>query len=314
MRRIDERAAGYLDELKRLHPHAGRAYLVGITGTPGAGKSTLVGKLIEQQRALQRRVGVIAVDPASPYSGGAILGDRIRMQAHALDAEVFIRSLSTRGHLGGLSRSAADVARVLDAFGCDVILIETVGVGQDELEIAKLAHTTVVVLAPGGGDDVQAIKAGILEIADVFAVNKADREGADATVRDLEGMLGLSDALNAARFAGHGAGHALACQPAGAAEGWRPPVLKLVAARGQGVAELGAACEQHRAFLAETEAGRAQLAKKKSAELARTFRELLVEGAEKLLGAELDAAAQRAAQGEDPYVLSEALLARLLEA
>ena len=177
LRDIDDRASGWLDALSDLHPHTGNAFVIGVTGNPGAGKSTLTDQLITRYRRQGLRVGVVAVDPTSPFSGGAILGDRIRMQRHALDREVFIRSLATRGHLGGLSRSTADAVHVLDAWGAKVILVETVGVGQDELEIARLAHTTVVVMAPGLGDEVQAIKAGILEIADIFVVNKADREG-----------------------------------------------------------------------------------------------------------------------------------------
>src|SRR3989440_1484116 len=192
MRLIDDNQPAAEAELRALFPRTGRAQIVGITGNPGAGKSTLVDRLIAHLRAAGKTVGVLAVDPTSPFTGGAILGDRIRMQDHALDTGVFIRSLATRGQLGGLSRVTSDCARVLDAMGKDVILIETVGVGQDEVEICRLAHTTVVVVVPGLGDDIQAIKAGILEVADVFAVNKADREGADRTVRDLRSMLELS--------------------------------------------------------------------------------------------------------------------------
>src|SRR4051812_21420213 len=191
MRNVDDRVTGYIDLLKEIFPHTGRAFVVGVTGNPGAGKSTLTDRLIERYRASGRKVGVICVDPSSPYSGGAILGDRIRMTRHATDAGVFIRSVATRGHLGGLSRSARDMVRVLDAYGSDVVIVETVGVGQDELEITRTAHSTLVVMAPGMGDEVQAIKAGILETADVFAVNKADRDGADSTMRDLELMIAL---------------------------------------------------------------------------------------------------------------------------
>ncbi|HEY6462882.1 MAG TPA: methylmalonyl Co-A mutase-associated GTPase MeaB, partial [Polyangiaceae bacterium] len=188
IRAVDDRTPGHVELLKALWPRTGKAWVIGVTGNPGAGKSTLVDRLIAAFREQGKRVGVVAVDPTSPYTGGAILGDRIRMQRHATDEGVFIRSLATRGHMGGLSRSARDVVRVLDAAGFDVVLVETVGVGQDELEVTRTAHTTLVVMAPGLGDEVQAIKAGILECADVFAVNKADRDGADVTVRDLELM------------------------------------------------------------------------------------------------------------------------------
>ncbi|MCP4446481.1 MAG: methylmalonyl Co-A mutase-associated GTPase MeaB [Myxococcales bacterium] len=191
MRDLDDRLPGAIEELKALHPHTGKGYIIGITGNPGAGKSTLVDALITLYRQARLRVGVVAVDPTSPFSGGAILGDRIRMQRHASDEGVFIRSLATRGQLGGLSRSTFDVASVLDAMGYERIIIETVGVGQDEIEVMKTAYTSVVVTVPGLGDDIQAIKAGILEIADVLVVNKADRDGADRAVRDLFQMLDL---------------------------------------------------------------------------------------------------------------------------
>jgi len=185
MRDLDDALPSARAALQALFGRTGRAYVVGLTGAPGAGKSSLTDRLVAHHRAAGRTVGVVAVDPTSPYTGGAILGDRIRMQDHALDPGVFIRSMATRGNLGGLSRATADVVSVMDAMGKDVVLVETVGVGQDEIEIAALAHTVVVVAVPGLGDDVQAIKAGVLEIADVFAVNKADREGADRTARDL---------------------------------------------------------------------------------------------------------------------------------
>ncbi|MCU0256835.1 MAG: methylmalonyl Co-A mutase-associated GTPase MeaB [Vicinamibacterales bacterium] len=203
--------------VRQLHPHTGRAYLVGITGPPGAGKSTLVDKLTGELRRRGHTVGIIAVDPTSPYSGGAVLGDRVRMQAHAGDPGVFIRSMATRGHLGGLSRATSDVAHVLDAAGRDIVLIETVGVGQDEVDIVRTADVSLVTLVPGAGDEVQAIKAGIMEIADVFVVNKADREGADRTQAAIEAMLALQSV----------------------AEGeWQPPVLRTEATTGRGVAEL----------------------------------------------------------------------------
>jgi LAO/AO transport system kinase len=223
MRDLDDGAPGAVEALRVLYPHTGAAWIVGITGTPGAGKSTLVDALVTDLRGRGQRVGVVAVDPSSPFSGGAILGDRIRMQRHALDPGVFIRSLATRGHLGGLSRSTADAAVVLEAAGFQAILVETVGVGQDEVEVVRLADTTVVVTVPGLGDDVQAIKHGILEIADVLVVNKADREGADRTVRDLHGMLSL--------------------RSEGAPE---LEILLTVATRGDGIGELVRAIEQHR--------------------------------------------------------------------
>ncbi|MCW5805319.1 MAG: methylmalonyl Co-A mutase-associated GTPase MeaB, partial [Deltaproteobacteria bacterium] len=229
MRDLDDRRPEALAALKQLYPHTGRAYLVGVTGNPGAGKSTVVDALIAHYRAAGERVGVVCVDPTSPFSGGAILGDRIRMQRHALDPGVFIRSLATRGHLGGLSRSTFDVAHVLDAMGYARILVETVGVGQDEVDVMKAAHTTVVVTVPGLGDDIQAIKAGLLEVADVLAVNKADREGADRTERDLLHMLDLR------------------------ASGERKAVeiVRTIAtkgtAEGSGIAELARAVEAHRA-------------------------------------------------------------------
>ncbi|MEQ3548836.1 methylmalonyl Co-A mutase-associated GTPase MeaB [Pseudonocardia nematodicida] len=208
-----------------LTPHTGRAHVVGLTGAPGVGKSTSTSALVGELRARGRRVGVLAVDPSSPFSGGALLGDRVRMGDHASDDGVFIRSMATRGHLGGLSWATPQALRVLDAAGCDVILVETVGVGQSEVEIVGLADTTVVLLAPGMGDGVQAAKAGILEIGDVFVVNKADRDGARRTVRELRNMLALRDA-------GPGA--------------WEPPVLSTVAARAEGIDALADALDEHR--------------------------------------------------------------------
>ncbi|MFT3921919.1 MAG: methylmalonyl Co-A mutase-associated GTPase MeaB [Myxococcales bacterium] len=311
LRRVDDRTPGYLAELEQLYPHTGRAYLIGITGTPGAGKSTLVDALVGLLRERDLRVGVLAVDPSSPFSGGAILGDRIRMQRHCLDEKVFIRSLSTRGQLGGLSRSALDSARVLDASGCDVILVESVGVGQDELEIAQVVHSTVVLLAPGGGDDIQAIKAGILEIADVLAVNKADREGADDTARDLEGMLSLAPIQAASGPRGHAAhGPVRNVQTAGEGR-WCVPVLKVSALRNQGVSGLLEACEKHRAYLEGSEAGRERMRSKRQAELRRTLRELVIEHAERELAPELTQAMERAGSGEDPYVLAQTLVSLL---
>ena len=214
-----------------LTPHAGSAHVIGITGSPGVGKSTSTNALVVGLRARGKRVGVLAIDPSSPFSGGALLGDRIRMSEHALDPEVYIRSMASRGHLGGVSWATPQAIRILDAAGCDVIIVETVGVGQSEVEVAGLADTSIVLLAPGMGDGIQAAKAGILEIGDIFVVNKADREGADATVRDLRHMISLGDRTEPGL--------------------WRPPVLKTVAATGDGVEDVLEAIEKHYAWMAE---------------------------------------------------------------
>jgi len=213
-----------------LAPRAGHARVVGLTGSPGVGKSTSTSALVAAYRRRGLRVGVLAVDPSSPFSGGALLGDRVRMQEHATDDGVFIRSMASRGHLGGLSWATPQALRVLSAAGCDVVLVETVGVGQAEVEVASLADTTLVLLAPGMGDGIQAAKAGILEVADLFVVNKADRDGADTVVRDLRHMLSLGDRRTD--------------------QGWRVPILKTVASRGEGADEVVEAVEQHGAWLA----------------------------------------------------------------
>ena len=215
--------------MSTLAPHTGRAHIFGITGSPGVGKSTLTNALVGALRARGQRVGILAVDPSSPFSGGALLGDRIRMQDHALDPDVYIRSMASRGHLGGLSWTTPQALRVLDAAGCDAVVVETVGVGQSEVEVAGLADTTLVLLAPGMGDGIQAAKAGILEIGDIFVVNKADREGADSTVRDLRHMISLGDRSEPNL--------------------WRPPVLKTVAAKGEGIDEVMTAIDDHFAWM-----------------------------------------------------------------
>jgi len=211
--------------VREVFAHTGRAFLVGVTGAPGAGKSTLVDGLVSRWRKAGRTVGVIAVDPTSPFSGGAMLGDRVRMQSHAQDAGVFIRSMATRGHLGGLARATADAALVLDASGKDVVTIETVGVGQDEVEVARMADVSIVVLVPGMGDEVQALKAGVMEIADIFVVNKSDRDGADRTVADIDSLLGLHT---------YDEGE------------WRPPVVRTEATTGHGLDEVVATIERFR--------------------------------------------------------------------
>jgi LAO/AO transport system kinase len=317
MRLVDDRSAGWTDVLKGLWPHTGKAWVLGVTGNPGAGKSTLCDRLIEGYRARGERVGVVAVDPTSPYTGGAILGDRIRMARHAGDEGVFIRSLATRGHLGGLSGSARDVVRVLDAAGYGVILVETVGVGQDELEITRTAHSTLVVMAPGMGDEVQAIKAGILECADAFAVNKADRDGADATVRDLELMIALGNEsiLALSRTRGHAThdsreGHVASRATDGAAaERWTPPIVKCVATRGEGVAEVVTALDAHRRWVEGTEAGRARRRARLAEEVREALREALIEAAAHDLGAGLDAAVRDVeSRTVDPYTATEKLV------
>ena len=211
-----------------LAPYAGNAQVVGITGSPGVGKSTSTSALVGALRKADKRVGVLAVDPSSPFSGGALLGDRVRMQDHALDRDVYIRSMASRGHLGGLSWTTPQALRVLDAAGCDVILVETVGVGQSEVEIAGLADTTMVLIAPGMGDGIQAAKAGILEIGDIYVINKADRDGADQVRRELRSMLALAE------------------RPEGA---WKQPIIKTVANKGEGVEGVVEAIDQHRAWL-----------------------------------------------------------------
>jgi LAO/AO transport system kinase len=229
---VEDASPALREVMATLAPYTGQAHIIGITGSPGVGKSTSTNAVVRAYRARGLRVGVLAVDPSSPFSGGALLGDRVRMQDHALDPEVYIRSMASRGHLGGLSWSTPQALRVLDAAGCQVILVETVGVGQSEVEIAGLADTTMVLLAPGMGDGIQAAKAGILEIGDVFVVNKADRDGADATVRDLRHMISLGEASGP--------------------QAWRPPVVKTVASAGEGLDEVMTALDEHVDWLERT--------------------------------------------------------------
>jgi LAO/AO transport system kinase len=320
MRDLDDAIPAARETLRELFPRTGKAWVIGLTGAPGAGKSSLTDRLIAHFRGEGRSVGVVAVDPTSPFSGGAILGDRIRMQDHAVDPGVFIRSLATRGNLGGLSRSTADVVTVMDAMGKDVIIVETVGVGQDEIEIAALAHTVVVVSVPGLGDDVQAIKAGVLEIADVFAVNKADREGADRTVRDLQMMLEIRHTVSAPAL-DHDAHHRMTLAGGGEASlvrdagDWEPPIVKTVATRGEGTAELAAALVRHRADLESSGGWKAREVSRARAGFLTLLRERLLTTALERLQKEhgsLDSLAERiAAREADPYALADAVAARM---
>jgi LAO/AO transport system kinase len=318
MRGLDDALPSARRSLRELFQHTGRAYVVGLTGSPGAGKSSLTDRLVAHHRKAGRTVGVVAVDPTSPFTGGAILGDRIRMQDHATDPDVFIRSMATRGNLGGLSRATADVVSVMDAMGKDVVIVETVGVGQDEIEIAALAHTVVVVAVPGLGDDVQAIKAGILEIADVFAVNKADREGADRAVRDLQQMLEMRRSTATQPVYEHDAEHRLrsteAWDPHDPAW-WEPPIVKTVAVRDEGTAELVLAVERHSAHLDRTGQRRDRDVARARAGFIALLRERLLAGALAQLAAEqgnLDEIASRIAdRAADPFALVDDIAARL---
>jgi LAO/AO transport system kinase len=288
---VENRAPGWSDLLKALFPHTGKARVIGMTGPPGAGKSTLVDQLAKHYRKENQTVGIIAVDPTSPYTGGAILGDRIRMQDHYSDPGIFIRSMATRGSLGGLARATADAATVLDASGRDVVMIETVGVGQDEVDIVRLADVTIVILVPGMGDDVQTIKAGIMEIADIFVINKSDREGAERVEREIRAMQSLaSRKLNGQ---------------------WTPPIVKTVASEGLGTKDLAQAIDDYAAFLKKE-----NLVFKKNVEnwqerLVEMLRDAMLEKARSQMdGGSLERyAAEIAEHKRDPYSLVEEILA-----
>ncbi len=292
---VENRTAGWSELLKALFPHTGKARVIGLTGAPGSGKSTLVDQLAKHYRNQKENqtVGSIAVDPTSPYTGGAILGDRIRMQDHYGDPGIFIRSMATRGSLGGLARATADAATVLDASGRDVVMIETVGVGQDEVDIVRLADVTIVILVPGMGDDVQTIKAGIMEIADIFVINKSDREGAERVEREIRSLQSL-----AKRTPSTGKDH------------WTPPIVKTVASEGVGTAELAKAIADYEAFLKKE-----NLVFKKNVEnwqerLVEMLRDAMLEKARAHMdGGSLERyAAEIAEHKRDPYSLVEEIV------
>jgi LAO/AO transport system kinase len=289
---VENHAAGWTELLKALFPHTGKARVLGITGAPGAGKSTLVDQLAKHYRKENRTVGILAVDPTSPYTGGAILGDRIRMQDHFSDSGIYIRSMATRGSLGGLARATADAATVLDASGRNLIMIETVGVGQDEVDIVRLADVTIVILVPGMGDDVQTIKAGIMEIADIFVINKSDHPGAERVEREIRAMQSLATR----------------------GDKWTPPIVKTVASEGSGTQELAAAIAGYEAYLEKE-----NLVFKKNVE---SWQERLVEmlrdGILEKVRAKMDSgaleryAAEIAEHKRDPYSLVEELMNQIV--
>lgn len=294
IRDIDDRIPEVRETLKDLYSHTGKAYVIGITGAPGVGKSTLVDQMISHIRKREKTVGVLAVDPTSPFSGGAILGDRVRMQRHSMDPGVFIRSLATRGHFGGLTQSTRSAIDVLDAMGKDYIIVETVGVGQDEVDVVKTAHTTVIVVIPGMGDDIQALKAGILETGDIFLINKADREGTDKTISDLRLMIEMDQR----KYEGGK---------------WKPPILKIESLFDKGVAEFLEEVEKHRRYLLGRTGG-LELRKNKSKakeELGEMVRNRLIE---EVLGkltetGEFDRAVQAIVEGKtDPYSACDELV------
>ena len=289
---VENRAPESLELLKALFPHTGHARIIGLTGAPGAGKSTLVDQLAKEYRKENKTIGIIAVDPTSPYTGGAILGDRIRMGSHYADPGIYIRSMATRGSLGGLAGTTSDVAAVLDASGRDLVLIETVGVGQDEVDIVRLAEITVVMLVPGMGDDVQTIKAGIMEIADVFVINKSDREGSERVEHEIRAMQSLSTR----------------------SDGWTPPIVKTVASDGQGVPELAKAISSYEDFLRTHNLSLQKKVQNWQERLVEMLRESLLERVlrdEMGDGAISRYAAEIAEHKRDPYSLVEEIVGKL---
>ena len=285
---VENRTPGWSQLLKALFPHSGQARILGLTGPPGAGKSTLVDQLARHYRKEEHTVGIIAVDPTSPYTGGAILGDRIRMQEHFSDPGIYIRSMATRGSLGGLARTTADVATVLDASGRDLVMIETVGVGQDEVDIVRLADITIVILVPGMGDDVQTIKAGIMEIADIFVINKCDRDGAERVEREIRALQSL----------------------AVRSDHWTPPIVKTVASQGTGIAELAVAIRQYEAYLQKENLAVTRKVENWHNRLLEMLRDALLERARQQLGNGTVAgyAAEVAEHKRDPYSLVEEIV------
>ncbi len=288
---VENRTPGWSELLKALFPHTGRARILGLTGAPGAGKSTLVDQLARLYRKENRTVGIIAVDPTSPYTGGAILGDRIRMQEHFSDPGIYIRSMATRGSLGGLARTTADVATVLDASGRDLVMIETVGVGQDEVDIVRLADITVVILVPGMGDDVQIIKAGIMEIADIFVINKSDREGAERVEREIRALQSLATRT----------------------DNWTPPIVKTVATEGTGIQEVAAAIAEYEAYLQEENLVLKRNIQNWQERLIEMLRDALLEKARQQIGDGNVAryAAEVAEHKRDPYTLVEEIVSKM---
>jgi GTPase len=289
---VEDASPALREVMSLLAPHTGRAAVLGVTGSPGVGKSTTTSALVTAFRADGRRVGVLAVDPSSPFSGGALLGDRVRMQEHATDPGVYIRSMATRGHLGGLAWATPQALRVLDAAGCDVVIVETVGVGQSEVEVAALADTTLVLLAPGMGDGIQAAKAGILEVGDVFVVNKADRDGADQVVRDLRSTIRLAER-----------------QPGD----WREPIVKTIAVRGEGMAELIEAIDKHRDWMERS----GELARRRRRRVRDEIEAIAANALRRRFGdvhgdARLDVLAEKVLTGElDPYAAADEIIEAL---
>ncbi|HEX4425902.1 MAG TPA: methylmalonyl Co-A mutase-associated GTPase MeaB [Terriglobales bacterium] len=288
---VENRDTGWSELLKTLFPHTGHARVIGLTGSPGAGKSTLVDQLARHYRKDNRTVGIIAVDPTSPYTGGAILGDRIRMQEHFADPGIYIRSMATRGSLGGLARTTADVATVLDASGRDLVLIETVGVGQDEVDIVRLADITVVILVPGMGDDVQTIKAGIMEIADIFVINKSDREGAERVEREIRALQSLAIR----------------------SDQWTPPIVKTVASEGTGIGELADAISGYEAYLQKENLVLKHNIQNWRERLVEMLRDSLLDLAREQVGGDNLSryAAEIAEHKRDPYTLVEEIVGKL---